>query len=229
VVGALLLTAALLLRVERACYVWIARAPGSFQRWCAWRSVAWLGEPIAVVRALFYAFKLLQGAVFVGWCARLGTPFPSPVHRMAWTVGGALLLVGQTLSALVFYRLGRAGIFFGDRLGYRVPWCRDFPFSVLAHPQYVGAVLSIWGFFLIARFPQEDWILLPVVETGLYVVGAYLEAGSVNRTRCRAAVDESRGRYWPPRSVPPPSRSGSGAPRETAARRAGSSGGTWRP
>lgn len=175
-VWVLLPVAAALLGLERACYVWIARAPGSFRCWCARPGVARLGEPLAVVRSLFLTFKLLQGAVFLGWCALLGTPLPPPVHPMAWTVGGAALLAGQILSTLVFYRLGRVGIFFGDRLGYRVPWCRAFPFSVFAHPQYVGAVLSVWGFFLVARFPQDDWILLPVVETVLYVAGACLEA-----------------------------------------------------
>ena len=155
----MLLVAALVLGVERACYVWIARAPASFQRWCARPWVAWLG-----------------------------TPLPPPVHPAAWTAGGLLLVVGQTLSTLVFYRLGRDGIFFGDRLGHPVPWCRAFPFSVLAHPQYVGAVLSIWGFFLIARFPQDDWILLPAVETGLYVLGTCLETGPAEGRSYRAAV-----------------------------------------
>jgi len=183
-----LLVAALLLSVERACYVWIARAPASFRRWCARPWAAWLGEPVAVVRALFCAFKALQGAVFLGWCAWLGTPLPLPVHPVAWTVGGSLLLVGQALSTLVFYRLGRDGIFFGDRLGHPVPWCRAFPFSVLAHPQYVGAVLSIWGFFLIARFPRDDWILLPAVETALYVLGTCLENRPAEESPYRAAV-----------------------------------------
>ncbi|MGH7375764.1 MAG: hypothetical protein ACREJY_16230, partial [Candidatus Rokuibacteriota bacterium] len=56
----LLLIAALLLGVERACYVWIARVPRSFRRWCARPPVACLGEPVAVVRALFIGFKVLQ-------------------------------------------------------------------------------------------------------------------------------------------------------------------------
>jgi hypothetical protein len=38
----------------------------------------------------------------------------------------------------VFYRLGAVGVFFRDRLGYEVPWCRAFPFSWVAHLQYVG-------------------------------------------------------------------------------------------
>jgi len=112
-----LLLAGALLAVERACYVWIARAPRSFRAWTARPSVAWLGDPVAVVEKLF----------------------------------------------------------FGDRLGYEAPWCSAFPFSVLPHPQYLGAVVAIWAFFAVMRYPHPDWYLLPVVETMYYVAGATLE------------------------------------------------------
>jgi methylene-fatty-acyl-phospholipid synthase len=178
----LLLIAALLLGVERACYVWIARVPRSFRRWCARPPVARLGEPVAVVRGLFIGFKVLQATVFVGWCLVLGAGWPAPWDGVALSLGSLLMLVGQILSVLVFYRLGRVGIFFGDRLGYEVDWCRAFPFSVLSHPQYVGAVMTIWGFFLITRFPHDDWILLPVLETIYYVAGACLETDGARWT-----------------------------------------------
>lgn len=178
----LLLIAAFLLGIERACYVWITRAPGSFRRWCARPPVARLGESVAVVRALFIAFKGLQALVFAGWCLALGDGSPAPREGVALGLGCLLMLAGQILSSLVFYRLGRVGIFFGDRLGHAVPWCRAFPFSVLRHPQYVGTVMTIWGFFLVARFPHDDWALLPALETIYYVVGASLESDSARWT-----------------------------------------------
>jgi len=175
-----LLIAAPLLALERACYVWIARAPRSFSRWCARPAVARLGEPIDVVRALFLTFKVLQSAVFAGWCLAHGD-FPTVSESgVAVAVGAVLVAVGQTLSALVFYRLGRVAVFFGDRLGYEVAWCEAFPFSVLAHPQYVGSVLTIWGFFLGVRFPHDDWFVLPLLETVYYTLGASLENRTVN-------------------------------------------------
>jgi protein-S-isoprenylcysteine O-methyltransferase Ste14 len=181
-----LLTAALLLALERACYVWIARAPRSFCRWCARPAVARLGEPINVVRALFLAFKVLQSAVFAGWCLAYGD-FPAVSENgVAVAMGAVLIVVGQTLSMMVFYRLGRIPVFFGDRLGYDVAWCQAFPFSVLAHPQYVGSVLTIWGFFLGVRFPHDDWFLLPLLETLYYTIGASLENRTVN-----AVTDET--------------------------------------
>jgi methylene-fatty-acyl-phospholipid synthase len=92
------------------------------------------------------------------------------------------VLVGQTLGTLAFYRLGRVGIFYGDRLGHAVAWCSAFPFSALSHPVYVGAVMTIWGVFLIARFPHPDWYLLPVLETVYYIVGTHLESAPRPRT-----------------------------------------------
>jgi methylene-fatty-acyl-phospholipid synthase len=66
-------------------------------------------------------------------------------------------------------------VFYGNKFGYTVSWCRRFPFTIFAHPQYVGTLLSIWGFFLIFRFPHDDWIVLPAIETVYYIVGAHLE------------------------------------------------------
>jgi hypothetical protein len=182
------LAAVVLLALERACYVWIARAPRSFRRWCGRPAVVWLGAPIVVVRALFGAFKVMQCAVFAGWCLVYGGGFPTLAESdAALGVGALLMLGGQILSGLVFYRLGRVAVFFGDRLGYDVVWCQAFPFSVLAHPQYVGSVLTIWGFFLAARFPHDDWFLLPVLETVYYSAGAFLENRTVNRVADEAA------------------------------------------
>ena len=172
----LLAAAGGLLSLERVCYVWTARAPDSFRRWCARPAVARLGDPVAVVRTLFYVFKVLQGAVFAGWCWAHGSRSLAPTaHGLALLLGAVLVVAGQILSGLVFYRLGRVTVFFGDRLGHEATWCEAFPFSVLRHPQYVGTVMTIWGVFLIARFPHDDWYLLPVVETLYYLIGASLE------------------------------------------------------
>jgi len=173
-----LLLAALLLAPERLCYAWIARHPRSFRRVCAKPAVARIGPPVTVVAKLFVVFKILQSAVFLFWLCvhpggllRLESPGPA-----ALALATALIVAGQVLNLGVFYRLRAVGVFFGDRLGHEVPWSRDFPFSWIADPQYVGTVLTIWGLFLAARFPHPDWCVLPTVETIFYVVGAHLES-----------------------------------------------------
>jgi phosphatidyl-N-methylethanolamine N-methyltransferase len=183
---AILAWAAGLLSLERATYVVIARAPDAFRRLCALRPVGRLGEPIAVVEKLFCGFKVLQLAVFLGWCYLHGDGSLMPrADGLALALGSVGIMAGQVLNLAVFYRLGRVGVFYGDRLGYRIPWCRTFPFSWFAHPQYVGTVLTIWGFFLVMRAPHGDWYLLPALETAYYLVGAALEEPGERRARSR--------------------------------------------
>ena len=175
------LVCAALLSLERICYVVIARAPHAFRAWCARPWVGRLGEPVDVVRWLFVTFKAVQGAVFFGWCFLHGGGSLLPLDAPPWAIGLGLTLIGagQLLSTSVFYRLGPAGVFYGSQLGHSVPWCHGFPFAYLTHPQYVGTVLSIWGLFLIARFPHPDWYALPVLETVYYWVGARLEESQI--------------------------------------------------
>jgi phosphatidyl-N-methylethanolamine N-methyltransferase len=169
--------AAVLLSLERLCYLWIWRAPQKFTRLCAGLPLASLRDPVNALRELFCAFKLLQLVVFTGWCSYHGGVkwLALDGGTLAIGFGGILIMVGQALNLLVFYRLGCVGVFYGNKFGRRVPWNGAFPFSLFAHPQYVGAVLTIWGFFLLTRFPHADWYFLPLLETAYYIAGAYLE------------------------------------------------------
>jgi len=185
-----LLIAGAALSLERVAYAWIARHPGAFRSICAWPVMRRLGGPVSAVRALFCAFKLLQFSIFAGWCYVFGNGslVPADPEPVALAVGTALLVAGQLLNASVFYRLGSAGVFYGDRFGHEVPWCRAFPFSVLAHPQYVGAVLSIWGLFLALRFPHGDWIAIPAIETVYYVASTLVEGRGLPRQGVRKRI-----------------------------------------
>jgi methylene-fatty-acyl-phospholipid synthase len=170
-------TAALLLSLERLGYLWIWHRPKQFQRLCARARFVALRDPVAALRELFCGFKLLQCAVFVGWCAVYGggeiLALDGGVAVIA--IGLLLIIVGQGLNLSVFYRLGTVGVFYGNKFGHRVPWNGAFPFSVFDHPQYIGALLTIWGFFLLARYPHADWYLLPILETIYYAAGAHFE------------------------------------------------------
>jgi methylene-fatty-acyl-phospholipid synthase len=171
------LVATVLLSLERLCYVWVWRFPESFRAFCSRPVVAAIGEPVAVLQTFFYCFKGIQLAVFFGWCYFYGHGSFSLLSRGfgVLAAGGGLIVAGQILNFSVFYRLGKIGVFYGNKFGYEIPWRQEFPFSLLKHPQYVGALLSIWGFFLAMRFPHDDWYLLPTVETAYYVLGAHFE------------------------------------------------------
>jgi methylene-fatty-acyl-phospholipid synthase len=165
-----------LLSIERAAYAWIARRPRAFRALAGDVSGVFAADPVAGVRALFVAFKVLQAGVFAGWCYAFGGALlPQHVEPAILAAGGALVGVGQLLNVAVFGRLGMRGVFYATQFGDRVSWVKGFPFCWFRHPQYVGTVLTIWGLFLIARFPSPDWPVLPAVETVLYTIGAHVE------------------------------------------------------
>jgi len=172
------LIAAILLSLERITYIWVSRRPESFRATCQRFLGGILGQPVTALRRLFYVFKILQISTFVAWCYDLGHGSLVLVRQslVPVTIGAMLVIVGQGLNIGVFFRLGALGVFYGSRFGYEIPRCREFPFSLVDHPQYVGALSSIWGFFIALRFPCHDWHVLPALETVYYVMGAWLEA-----------------------------------------------------
>lgn len=171
----LLICAAVVLAVERVAYVLISRYSGAFQAWVAGRQRDQVACPVDAVRILFVFFKVLQAIVFGGWIVLHSQQGWAPPAAKVLVPAIACVGLGQALNVAVFWRLGRTRVFFGDKFGYEGPRVRGFPFSLLDHPQYVGTVLSIWGLFLMARFPYPDWYLLPALETAYYAAGSWLE------------------------------------------------------
>lgn len=176
--------AAVLLAVERVSYVWIWHRPERFRAAVrAWGGASF--DPIDALEWMFRGFKLIQLAVFLGWAlwfdgGRLVLHGTQPIPCLVAVLLGTL---GQALNLGVFLRIGRAGVFYGVRFGHAVPWCTKFPFSVVDHPQYIGTVLSIWGFFLLLRFPEPDWFVLPLLESFYYALGAHFESDECIRGR----------------------------------------------
>ena len=171
------LIAAVLLSLERIAYIWAWHYPESFRRFCERDLRGLLDEPVTALRRLFYFFKALQISVFLAWCYHFGNGSLIFAREsvLPVAVGVILVIAGQMLNIGVFYRLGTVGIFYGNRFGHELPWCDEFPFSLLNHPQYTGALISIWGFFIATCYPRPDWFLLPLLETVYYCLGALLE------------------------------------------------------
>lgn len=170
------LGAAALLSLERICYVLVWWYPESFRAFCARLGAFFAGGPVEILQKLFYCFKAIQLAVFFAWCYLYAGGSFSLLNGglLSLVIGGALIVAGQILNFSVFYRLGTTGVFYGNQFGYKIRWCREFPFSLLKHPQYVGTLFSIWGFFLAMR-SVGDWYWLPSLETVYYILGAYFE------------------------------------------------------
>ncbi|PAV25185.1 phospholipid methyltransferase [Tamilnaduibacter salinus] len=172
-----LMLCAVLLSVERLTYYFVSHHPDTWERVCHRRPLSALGGPVNALNTLFYGFKIIQLGVFWGWCMVFGdTLFPLPTAPLAiLLLGGAMITFGLVLNASVFHRLGRVGVFYGAQLGHTIPWVHGFPFSLFKHPQYLGTLVSIWGFFLVMRYPHDDWLYLPLLQTLYYAWGAYHE------------------------------------------------------
>jgi methylene-fatty-acyl-phospholipid synthase len=171
------LIAALLLAIERVAYILVWHHPDAFERLCSQGRIFGIRDPVNALNGLFAGFKFIQIGVFVAWWALFDGRFPPlPTAPTGLLMAGiALFLAGQVLNFSVFWRLGRTGVFYGNRLGHRVPRVTGFPFSIVPHPQYTGTLVSIWGLFLIMRYPNPDWVVLPLLETVYYLAAMRLE------------------------------------------------------
>ena len=107
------LLAAVLLSLERICYLWIWRAPDAFRVWYKHLGVPDSRDPVDGLRLLFYGFKGLQCAVFLAWCFIYGNGALLPLSGsvLSFSLGAVLIVIGQILNASVFYRLGKVGTF----------------------------------------------------------------------------------------------------------------------
>lgn len=173
-----------LLSLERISYWWVWRHPVRFRHLCKQGILPDANNPVEQVYLMFLVFKLVQLSVFIGWCMWFGqTWLPLPVAPLAILLMGAFVLIsGQLLNFSVFWTLGKTGVFYGNRFGHETGWHQGFPFSLFSHPQYLGTLMSIWGFFFIMRYPEPDWIALPLLETVYYTVGSRLETEEENET-----------------------------------------------
>lgn len=172
-----LIIATALLSIERVTYWHAWNGPDAFRRFARHFPRLLGGDPVVALRRLFYVFKIIQLGVLIGWCMLFGNTW-LPLPTATWpaiAAGGLLLAFGQALNFGVIVKLRSNGMFYGNRFGRATEWHTGFPFSLLPHPQYLGAAGSVWAFMLIMRFPNPDWIVLPLISTGLYAFGVWVE------------------------------------------------------
>jgi len=93
-------------------------------------------------------------------------------------LGVELIAMGQVLNAGVYSAIGEAGVYYGTRLGVKVPWVTGFPFTVAPHPQYFGATLSFWGALLLlntADAAQRGLFVIALAMVVFYSFSSYVE------------------------------------------------------
>lgn len=111
-----------------AFYYTLWNYPKKWQRFVAPR------DPIDAMSLVGLVAKL------VTWtCALLNGDFSFQTY--SWPVYLAALVVaafGQMLNAQVYEKLGKVGVYYGNRFGKKTSWITSWPYSHIPDPQYVG-------------------------------------------------------------------------------------------
>ena len=174
------LVVAFVLSLERLCYAWVWRHTDIFRELCTHPMVTVFGQPIDVLRKLFYGFKGVQLGVFLWWCVVYGQESNSLASSDTAALGGGMILivVGQLLNFMVFYRLARLVYFTGTSWAIRYP-------AVPCSPSRYSAILNI-----LERLPPSGAFFWPCafrMTTGTYcpslkpstMPGARISSGNV--------------------------------------------------
>lgn len=104
----------------------------------------------------------------------------SPVEPWRWLAFLGLLTFGQALNVGIYKAIGKAGVYYGFKLGKKVPWVTGFPFNIMSHPQYVGSTLTIWGALLLVYAVQPPHLqpmcgILCAYWSSLYLISGVKE------------------------------------------------------
>jgi len=177
------------LLIERLCYTWVHTFSPSFVRFCNTAIGRNMGKkPLDVVLTIFYINKCIQLGTFLtfywyilGWT----NPFAEGVlvrlaqcTRFQYVSLMHGIALGQGLNTAIYRAIGKAGVYYGYRLGEEVPWVTGFPFSVFPHPQYFGVCVCVMGvniFCATTAHVQAGWLNLTMVQVLLYVYMALVE------------------------------------------------------
>ena len=138
------------------------------------------GRPRRAVTCFKYAvaahkMALITSLIATGWLnveSLLKTIRDGPsVDTMTASL---LFVAGLWLQTLVYRKIGACGVYYGFKMGVDVPWCTEFPFNALRHPQYVSAS-TLFGGLLLAMGWRESSIVLLCFQLWLYSVTAKME------------------------------------------------------
>lgn len=93
------------------------------------------------------------------------------IELWQWLSFLVLCCVGQSLNVGIYTAIGKDGVYYGFKLGKKIPWVNGFPFNVVSHPQYVGSAMTVWGVLaLLHNQLPESAKHITAFWTGLYVV-----------------------------------------------------------
>lgn len=113
-----------------------------------------------------------------------GWPWTGELAPFEFSLGHCMItatiraLAMQALNLSIYDAIGGVGVYYGTRLGLHVPWHKGFPFNFVAHPQYVGSVMTVWAVVAVLynQCPAGASLLtLAFYWSGLYTITALQE------------------------------------------------------
>ncbi|KAH9260049.1 hypothetical protein BASA81_001821 [Batrachochytrium salamandrivorans] len=162
--------------------------PHLFYYWTWTHAVSWYelcttrgwGVPYKTFALVAHGIKAFQFASLAIWAySRVEWQDVITAHPLKLVVAAQLFVVGQVLNAKVYEKIGEAGVYYGTRLGVKVPWVYGFPFSVVPHPQYFGATLSFAGLFIALSTENavREGVYIPMIAVAImYAFSSWVEA-----------------------------------------------------
>ena len=143
---------------------------------------------VAVFGKLVLLWKMLQQVALLAFVSK------ASLHTLKalvmantpeqWAIAAALFFAGQVLNVAIYRAIGNDGVYYGFKLGRKVPWSFAFPFNAgYRHPQYAGAVLSQLGVLLIVTNPEtlaSGLCVLLAWWVLMYLITSYVEAKGDN-------------------------------------------------
>jgi len=165
-----------LLSLQNISYTLVWVRSQAFTQFCKRNK---LGNPVDVVVAIFLANKTLQLIAPAVWYFSIAS-IPSLSNLTTYQVGTAIqfIAIGQLFNIAIYQAIGKAGVYYGTRLGKSIPWVSGFPFNVISHPQYCGVVMTVFGLVVLLHTSvhcQSGLFGLFVVQTLLYVAMGLVE------------------------------------------------------
>jgi methylene-fatty-acyl-phospholipid synthase len=170
--------------LERLTYMYVWNYPHVWMKFCS-RLPKSFGKPCAILGNTLPCNKVIQASsvLLANYMSPMGLPRRvtgegGDLNEYAIFMGIQMFIIGQFLNWAVYATIGKKGVYYGCRLGEKVPWVEGPPFTMVVHPQYVGAILSLFGLGLVTITPWHAdhglWLMM-FMQYGLYVATMYVE------------------------------------------------------
>jgi len=87
----------------------------------------------------------------------------------------AALIWALRLQQLVYIKIGADGVYYGFKLNRDVPWCYDYPFDTIRHPQYLSASLIFICSMILLQIETSSAICLTALQIWGYAFTGLME------------------------------------------------------